>query len=69
MKRIWILEEEGDTPYPKFQIPLEWNLVIYFNTDQRNRSFRVIHISDDSNSIPQYHYEAANNIGFDEWNW
>jgi hypothetical protein len=71
MKRLWILEEQGDAPYPIINLPLDWELTINFATEftdlTRVRVFKVRHIIDDSNSIPQA--SEPEQVAFDEWNW
>jgi hypothetical protein len=69
MKRLWILEEIGNQPFPCFKIPIEWNLNINFATEDRDRQFRLLHVVGDENSLPQAEDFLGPKMGFDEWNW
>lgn len=53
MKRLWILEEIGDQPPIKLNLPLEWYIIINFATEDRSRTFKVLHIIGDENALPQ----------------
>jgi hypothetical protein len=67
MKRLWIFEECGDLPFPKFKFPLDWYLIINFATENKNRQFRVLDVVDVENALPHVDYPVDPKVGFDEW--